>query len=79
MSFHSIWNTKFASNWISSKFYPGFYGNVKLGVAWDFLNLSICGSYDAVLGFSYGLELGLIINLNASRTIGSLVEKRNEK
>ena len=79
VSFHSIWNTKFASNWISSKFYPGFYGNVKLGVAWDFLNLSICGSYDAVLGFSYGLELGLIINLNASRTIGSLVEKRNEK
>lgn len=79
VSFHSIWNTKFASNWISSKFYPSFYGNVKLGVAWDFLNLSICGSYDAVLGFSYGLELGLIINVNASRTIGSLVEKRNEK
>ncbi len=79
VSFHSIWNTQFASNWISSKFYPSFYGNVKLGVAWDFLNLSICGSYDAVLGFSYGLELGLIINVNASRTIGSLVEKRNEK
>ncbi len=75
-SFHTIWNTQFGSNWVSSKFYPSFYGNVKLGIAWDFLNLSICGSYDAILGFSYGLEVGFIININASRTIGSLVDKK---
>lgn len=75
ISMHVLWNGQIGGQGVSSKFFPAFYSNLKAGVAWDFLNVSLCGSYDAILGFSYGIEVGAIINIGGTRTIGSLIER----
>ena len=49
------------------------------GVAWDFINLTLNLSYDAVTGMTYGVELGAIINIGGTRTIGSMIERKNKK
>lgn len=75
INIHSLWNGQIGGRGVSSKLFPAFYGNIKAGVAWDFINISLCGSYDAILGFSYGIEMGVILNINGTRTIGSLIER----
>jgi len=74
-SFSCLWNGNFGGGLKRSSFFPAFYGNVKIGAAWDFMNLSMCGSYDAIKGFSFGAELGALINIGGTRTIGSLIKK----
>lgn len=75
INIHSLWNGEIGGQGVSSKLFPAFYGNIKAGLAWDFINISLCGSYDAILGFSYGIEVGVILNIGGTRTIGSLIEK----
>ena len=53
--------------------------NLRTGVAWDFINLTFNLSYDAVTGIAYGVELGAIINIGGTRTIGSMIERKNKK
>ena len=75
ISLNQLWNRKLGSKQIHTKVYPAFYGNLKVGAAWDFLNLSLCANYDAILGISFGAEIGAIVNIGGSRTIGSLKYK----
>lgn len=75
ISLNQLWNRKLGSKQIHTKVYPAFFGNLKVGAAWDFLNLSLCANYDAILGISFGAEIGAIVNIGGSRTIGSLKYK----
>ncbi|MDY2840184.1 MAG: hypothetical protein SOT46_07430 [Treponema sp.] len=75
VSLNQLWNRKLGSKQIHTKVYPAFFGNLKVGAAWDFLNLSLCANYDAILGISFGAEIGAIVNIGGSRTIGSLKYK----
>lgn len=75
ISLNQLWNRKLGSKLIHTKVYPAFFGNLKVGAAWDFLNLSLCANYDAILGISFGAEIGAIVNIGGSRTIGSLKYK----
>lgn len=73
LSLSGIWSGGVVNNFLMTKLYPAFYTNFRTGVAWDFINLSLVCSYDAILGFNYGIELGAIINIGGSRTIGSMI------
>lgn len=75
VSTNCLWNGSFGVAAKRSKFQPAFYGNVKLGAAWDFINISLCGSYDAIVGMGFGIEIGALINIGGTRTIGSLMQR----
>ena len=74
-SYTAMWNGYYPPNAYFSKFYPSYYMNVKVGVAWDFINFNITGSYEPMWGFDLGIDLGVIINLGGSRKIGSITYK----
>lgn len=76
MSFSGVWSGGIINNFLMTKLYPAFYTIFRTGVVWDFLNLSLVCSYDAILGFNYGIELGAIINIGGSRSIGNLILKK---
>ena len=76
MSFSGVWSGGIINNFLMTKLYPAFYTIFRTGVAWDFLNLSLVCGYDAILGFNYGIELGAIINIGGSRSIGNLIFKK---
>lgn len=77
-SFNWIWDGRIGSTFIIGNMFYAFYGSVKIGVAWDMANLSICGTYDAIMGFSFRVEAGIVINLKRSKVIpASSVSKGN--
>ena len=39
-----LWNGGFGQNSVAGKFYPIYELKVKIGAAWDFINLSLCGN-----------------------------------
>lgn len=78
MGFSGLWSGGFGNHLLITKLYPSFFVNFRTGVAWDFINLTFNFSYDAVTGMSYGIELGAIINIGGSRTIGSMVVRENK-
>lgn len=69
IAFTKLWNGRFDSYSAASKFFPSFFTGLKVGVAWDFMNLAIGGTYDAMFGFSFSVEAGVVLNLGGSRTI----------
>ena len=73
MGFSGLWSGNFGNNLLLTKLYPSFFVNFRTGVTWDFINLTFNFSYDAIIGMSYGIELGAIINIGGSRTIGSTI------
>lgn len=74
-----LWNGGFGQNSVAGKFYPIYELKVKIGVAWDFINLSLCGNYDIMKGVSFEIQLGCIINIGGTRTIGSLTQEKNDE
>ena len=74
-----LWNGGFGQNSVAGKFYPIYELKVKIGVAWDFINLSLCGNYDIMKGVSFEIQLGCIINIGGTRTIGSLTQEQNDE
>lgn len=78
VTLYKLWNGGFGENSISGQMFPVFCTEVKLGVAWDFINLSLCGSYDILRGIYFGVNLGALINIGGSRTIGSIKQETNE-
>ena len=74
-----LWNGGFGQNSVAGKFYPIYELKVKIGVAWDFINLSLCGNYDIMKGVSFKIQLGCIINIGGTRTIGSLTQEKNDE
>lgn len=68
-SLNWLWNGKLGSNGVTSKIFPGFFAEIKLGAAWDFFTFSISGRYDAVLGFSFATDVGLQFNLFGTRNL----------
>ena len=74
-----LWNGGFGQNSVAGKFYPIYELKVKIGVAWDFINLSLCGNYDIMKGVSFEIQLGCIINIGGTRTIGSLTQEKKDE
>jgi len=72
---YNLWNGGLFSNALIGKLYPSFYAGFKVGAAWDFIDLSICGNYNPIMGYSMGLSVGALINIGGTRTLGSLVKK----
>lgn len=70
MSVNWLMNGQLGSYYIKSSCFPAFYSAMKLGAAWDFINLSLCGVYDAMFGITFSAELGVCINLGGSRNVG---------
>ena len=79
IGFSGIWSGNVGNKMLLTKLYPAFFMNLRTGVAWDFINLTLNLSYDAVTGIAYGVELGAIINIGGTRTIGSTIERKNKK
>lgn len=79
IGFSGIWSGNVGNKMLLTKLYPAFFMNLRTGVAWDFINLTLNLSYDAVTGIAYGVELGAIINIGGTRTIGSMIERKNKK
>lgn len=74
-----LWNGGFGQQSVAGKFYSIYELKVKIGAAWDFLNLSLCGNYDIMKGVSFEVQLGVIINIGGTRTIGSLTQEKNDE
>ena len=74
-----LWNGGFGQQSVAGKFYSIYELKVKIGAAWDFLNLSLCGNYDIMKGVSFEVQLGCIINIGGTRTIGSLTQEKNDE
>ena len=74
-----LWNGGFGQQSVAGKFYFIYELKVKIGAAWDFLNLSLCGNYDIMKGVSFEVQLGVIINIGGTRTIGSLTQEKNDE
>ena len=61
-------------NSMASQFFPSFSMELKIGAAWDFINLSLCGNYDFIQGLTFRVEFGALINIGGTRTIGSIIQ-----
>ncbi|MCR5188805.1 MAG: WD40 repeat domain-containing protein [Treponema sp.] len=68
-SFNWIWDGRIGTSFIIGSMFYAFYGEIKVGVAWDMANISLCATYDAILGFSFRVEAGIVINLKKSKLI----------
>ncbi len=68
-SFNWIWDGRFGKTFIVGNVFPAFFASVKIGAAWDIFNLSICGTYDAIMGFSFRVETGIVIRLQKKVTV----------
>ncbi len=78
IGFSGIWSGGLGSRMLLTKLYPSFFVNFRTGVAWNFLNLTFNFSYDAVTGMAYGVELGAIINIGGTRTIGNMIKRKKQ-
>lgn len=67
VSINSVWNGHFGANRIMSSPFTAFYSAIKVGAAWKFLNINLCGSYDAMFGINVNFEAGIILNLGGVR------------
>lgn len=70
LSLNSLWNEKVGTNFIASKIYPSFYGALKIGAMWRFLNLNLVGSYDGITNLSIAAELGFSISIGTQNIAG---------
>lgn len=67
ISLNWIWNGHLGKKGVTSKIFPAFFAELKIGAAWDFFNFSISGRYDAILGFSFATDIGFEFNLLGTR------------
>jgi len=73
---YKLWNGVLGSNSIAGKFFPVYRTSVKIGAAWDFINISASANYDTVTSFTYEIYIGALVNIGGSRTIGSTVFRK---
>lgn len=66
-SINLIWSGQVFPVSVASNVFPAFYGAFKIGAAWDIFNLSVCGTYDGITGFSFRVETGVIIRLGKKK------------
>ena len=74
LTLFKIWNGNIGINSMASQFFPSFSMELKIGAAWDFINLSLCGNYDFIQGLTFRVEFGALINIGGTRTIGSIIQ-----
>ena len=74
LNLFKIWNGNIGMNSMASQFFPSFSMELKIGAAWDFINLSLCGNYDFIQGLTFRVEFGALINIGGTRTIGSIIQ-----
>ncbi len=68
-SFTWIWDGHFGQTFLAGSVYPAFFSSIKIGATWDIFNLSICGTYDTIMGFSFRVETGIVIRLQKKMTV----------
>ena len=58
-----LWDGKAGRQSISTKVFASFYTAIVVGAGWRFVNVSVRGEYDALLGFSYTGNIGFNLDL----------------
>jgi len=70
IAFTAVWNGSLPPAMIISKVYPTVDVAAKLGASWDFINMAFNIDYNPITNFTFGVSLGLNLNLGGSRVIG---------